>query len=308
MKIRFILINLIALTFSGALIKAQSANDKAIPPVHNSPVIADGAIPELISKQFSFTEGPASDRKGNIYFTDQPNNKIWKYGTDGKLSVFLDNAGRSNGLYFDKKDNLVSCADEHNQLWSVSASGKVAVLLKDFNGLNLNGPNDLWIHPDGGIFFTDPYYQREYWTRKTPEIKKQNVYYLQNGKAAVIVDSNLVQPNGIIGSADGKYLYVADIGDNKTYKYTIAEDGTITNRQLFTKHGSDGMTIDNKGNIYLTGNGVTVYNPEGEQIEHIAIPAKWTANVTFGGKNKNQLFITASEALYVIKMKVKADK
>ncbi|MEO6329847.1 MAG: SMP-30/gluconolactonase/LRE family protein [Ginsengibacter sp.] len=159
--------------------------------------------------------------------------------------------------------------------------------------------------PKENIYFTDPYYQRDYWMRKSPELKKQNVYYLQKGKEAVIVDSTLVSPNGIIGTQDGKYLYVGDIGDKKTYRYTIASDGTLMERQLFVNQGSDGMTIDNKSNIYLTGNGVTVYNMRGEQIEHISIPARWTANVTFGGKHKNKLFITASEAIYIIDMKVR---
>jgi gluconolactonase len=79
----------------------------------------------LVAKQFSFTEGPAVDKKGNVFFTDQPNNKIWKYDTDGKLSVFMDSAGRSNGMYFDRKGNLISCADANDQLWSISPKGKV---------------------------------------------------------------------------------------------------------------------------------------------------------------------------------------
>ena len=263
----------------------------------------DSAI--LISDKFSFTEGPTADSHGNIFFTDQPNDQIWEYDVEGKLTLFMEKTGRSNGMNFDKKGNIISCADENNQLWSISPKKEISVLVNNYEGQTFNGPNDVWVNPvSGGLYFTDPYYQRDYWTRKSPEIKKQNVYYLKRGKAPAIVDSNLIQPNGIIGTADGKYLYVADIAANKTYKYTIAPDGTLKDRQLFTNHGSDGMTIDNKGNIYLTGNGVTVYNIRGEEIEHIPIPARWTANVTFGGKQKNQLFITATEAIYVLNMKV----
>src|ERR1700709_2644348 len=116
----------------------------------------------LISKQFSFTEGASVDKKGNVFFTDQPNNKIWEYSTDGKLSVFLDSAGRSNGMYFDKKGNLVTCADEEDQLWAIGPDKKITVLMRDFGGRRLNGPNDLWIDARGGIYFTDPYYQRSY--------------------------------------------------------------------------------------------------------------------------------------------------
>lgn len=261
---------------------------------------------KLISDQFSFTEGPAVDKKGNVFFTDQPDDKIWKYDINGKLSVFLVKTGRSNGLYFDKKGNLLACADEQNQLWSINPRGKVTILLRDINGQKLNGPNDLWVHPGGGIYFTDPYYQRSYWTRKQPEIEGQKVYYLAKGKTtAVPVIENLQQPNGIIGTGDGQFLYVADIRGKKTYKYKINADGSLSEGQLFTDLGSDGMTIDNKGNIYLTGNGVTVYNPQGKKIAHIPIPEKWTANVTFGGKKRNKLFITASEAIYILDMKVK---
>jgi len=273
----------------------------------NKGLIAAGAKLELVAKQFRFTEGPATDKNGNVFFTDQPNDKIWKYSTDGQLSVFMEKSGRANGLYFDKKGNLLACADEHNQLWSISPQGKVNVLLKDFRGKRLNGPNDLWLHPKTeAIYFTDPYYQRNYWERKSPDITGEKVYFLAKGKTEpVIVDETLKQPNGIIGSPDGKTLYVADIADNKTYKYDIKADGSLTNRQLFVMQGSDGMTIDNRGNIYLTGKGVTVYNPAGEKIEHIPVPANWTGNVTFGGKDRHLLFITASESVFTLLMQVK---
>ena len=287
-------------------ITKPSGSDTTITPNDSIGMIAPGASLKLVSSQFKFTEGPAANRKGDVYFTDQPNDKIWKYGTDGKLSVFLEKSGRSNGLYFDKKGNLISCADEKNELWSISPKGKITVLLASFNGQRFNGPNDLWVHPKGQIYFTDPYYQRPYWERKSPEIQGQKLYYLPKGKKeAVIADSNLVQPNGIIGTADGKYLYVADIRDGKTYRYDINKDGSLANRKLFIEQGSDGMSIDQHGNIYLTGKGVTVYDSEGAKVLQIDVPAKWTANVCFGGKQKDILFITASESVYTLKMQVK---
>lgn len=260
----------------------------------------------LISSQFSFTEGPAVDKSGNVFFTDQPNDKIWKYGTDGTLSLFMDKTGRSNGLYFDKNGNLLSCADEKDQLWLISPDKKVTVLVKDYKGHRLNGPNDLWVDAKGGIYLTDPYYQRSYWDRTSPDIHGEKVYYLPKGKKElVVVDSNLVQPNGIVGTGDGKYLYVADIKDNKTYKYVINKNGSLTDRKLFAAQGSDGITIDSKGDLYLSGNGVTIYNSKGEKIGHIDVPAKWTANLCFGGKNRTDLFITASESVYIFPMLVK---
>jgi len=269
-------------------------------------LVSGQAMPRLIARQFSFTEGASVDRKGNVYFTDQPNNRIWKYGTDGKLSLFLDSAGRSNGMYFDRRGNLVTCADEKDQLWSISRRGKVTVLLSAFHGHLLNGPNDLWIDARGGIYFTDPYYHRPYWTRTHPDLEQQCVYYLpKGGREPIVVDSDYGRPNGIVGTPDGKQLYVADIKGDKTYRYNILPDGRLADRTLFVSQGSDGMTLDELGNVYLTGNGVTVYNPAGEQIAHIPVPEKWTANLCFGGKDKRQLFITASTAIYILPMRVR---
>jgi gluconolactonase len=262
--------------------------------------------PQLISKQFAFTEGPAIDKKGNIFFTDQPNNKIWKYDTDGKLSVFRENAGRANGTFFDHKGNLIACADEHNQIWRIKPDGKVKVLLNNYKGRLFNGPNDLWVDAKDNIYFTDPYYQRDYWTRKKSELSSQMVFVLMKGKSKPTVLDSMVRPNGIVGTPDGKQLYVSDIGDSKIYRYTIKPNGLLADRQLFISNASaDGITLDEEGNLYLAGNGITIYNPKGEQVAHIDIPEPWSANVCFGGKNRDVLFITASKAIYTLKMNVK---
>jgi gluconolactonase len=261
---------------------------------------------QVLSRQFSFTEGASVDRKGNVFFTDQPNNKIWEYDVKGRLRLFLDRAGRSNGMYFDPKGWLVTCADEDEQLWAISRHRKVRVLLRDMGGRRLNGPNDLWIDAGGGIYFTDPYYQRPYWTRTKPEMEGERVYYLAPGALQPrVVAADVVKPNGIVGTPDGKYLYVADIGAGKTYKYAIGTDGSLTDRVLFVSQGSDGMTLDERGNVYLTGDGVTVYDPSGQKIAHIPVPEKWTANLCFGGRDKKTLFITASEGIYILRMRVK---
>ena len=263
--------------------------------------------PQLVSSQFSFTEGASVDKKGNVFFTDQPNDKIWEYDTNGKLTVFMDKAGRSNGMYFDKKGNLVTCADEKNQLWSISPAKDVTVLLTDYKGHLFNGPNDVWIAPNGGLYLSDPYYHRDYWTRTKPDLDGEKVYYLPKGsKEPVIVADDLKRPNGIVGTPDGKFLYVADIDANKTYKYKINKDGSLADKTLFTEQGSDGMTLDKRGDVYLTGNGgVTVYSPAGQKLALIPIHEPWTANLCFGGKNKDVLFITASKAIYILPMKVK---
>jgi gluconolactonase len=271
-------------------------------------VIAPGAKPEKISSDYIFTEGPAADKEGNVYFTDQPNDRIVKWdAADGKLSDFMKPCGRSNGLCFDKEGKLIACADDKNELWSIDlATKKPTVLVKDFKGKLLNGPNDVWLRSDGGIYFSDPFYKREYWNRGPSEQGGQHVYYLApDMKTLLRVTTDLKQPNGIIGTPDGKTLYVADIADKKTYSYAIHEDGTLSDKKLFCSMGSDGMTLDEQGNVYLTGKGVTVFDKSGKQIAQIEINEPWTGNVCFGGRDKNILFITASKAVYTLKMDVK---
>jgi len=263
----------------------------------------DGAV-TLLADGFAFTEGPAADKAGDVYFTDQPNDKIYKWSVkEGKLSVYSDNGGRANGLYFDRKGALLSCSDMDNELWKWDAKGAHKTLITDFEGKKLNGPNDLWVNPkNGAIYFTDPLYARNYWQRD-PKMQQdgQHVYLLTSDyKTLIRVADDLKQPNGIIGTPDGKRLYIADIGAGKTYVYDILKDGSLANKTLFCDKGSDGMTIDAKGNVYLTGKGVWVFNPKGEQIGHIDVPENWTANVCFGGKKRNILFITASKGLYAL--------
>jgi gluconolactonase len=217
----------------------------------------------------------------------------------------MEESGRANGLYFDHDGSLLACADENFELWKIDKNKNHVVLVDEFQGKKLNGPNDLWVDSKGGVYFTDPYYQRPYWERQEKEIEEERVYYLNPDRTALrIVANDFVQPNGIIGTPDGKIIYIADIGDKKTYSFSISENGDLYNKTVFTEIGSDGMTIDNKGNVYLTGNGVTVFNNKGEEILQIPVPQKWTANVTFGGPDQSVLFITAMNSVYTLDMKV----
>lgn len=259
----------------------------------------------LVADGFKFTEGPAADSAGNVFFTDQPNDRIMKVDLEGKVTEFLKPAGRSNGMFFTGDGKLIACADEKNEMWEILSDGKHRVLFKDFEGKKLNGPNDLWIDSDGSIYFTDPFYARPWWDHKEKPQGKSCVYRVdRDGNNITRVDDAVVQPNGIVGDASKRLLYVADIGDKKTYQYTIAKDGSLVDRKLFCSQGSDGMTIDREGNLYLTGSeGVTVFNSEGKKIQVIAVPERWSANVCFGGQDRKTLFITASDSLYTVPMR-----
>ncbi|MEQ8788455.1 MAG: SMP-30/gluconolactonase/LRE family protein [Pirellulaceae bacterium] len=266
-----------------------------------SDLLAPGAEVKKLADGFIFTEGPARDAQGNVYFTDIRNNRIHKWSTDGQLSTFRENSGAANGLYFDADGNLLVCEGGNRRLTRISPDGKkVDVLADSYNGKKLNSPNDLWPDAKGGVYFTDPRYGSE----EGLEQDGFHVYYLPPGGGELVrVIGDLKKPNGVKGTADGKKLYVADPGDQKTYVYEIQKDGSLTNRRLIAEQGSDGMTLDERGNLYLTGAGVNVYSPEGKMIAEIETPER-PANVAFGGKDNKTLFITARTGFYAVPMQV----
>ncbi len=307
--------------------------------------VADGAQPILLAQGMIFTEGCTSDKEGNVYFVDQDNNRIMKYSFDpasddptkGKLEVFLQPSNYSNGMCFDNDGNLVALADEKNELWlihapfpplpasalaaTMPAAGatqpvglkpadlKIDILIKDYQGKQLNGINDVWVIPKGpiagGMYLTDPFYARKWWTNRpggqTMQQPGKYVYYFSPDYKTlkpVITDFNT--PNGIIGTADGKTLYVSDISGRKTWSYTINDDGTLKDKKLFCNAGSDGMTIDDEGFIYITSGGVQIWNKDGQQVGKYLTRG---ANVCFGGKNRDILFICATTEIYALKMR-----
>ena len=266
-------------------------------------IVAPGAELKLVADGYKFTEGPTADAAGNVYFTDQPNDRIIHYDfASGKATTWMQPCGRSNGLFFVSPDRLIACADADNELWAIDVKSKQHQLLaKGFEGRSFGGPNDCWVDRDGAIYFSDPLYKRPYWTQSFQDDHPRGVYRVAADGGLTQVADDLVQPNGIVGDPDKRMLLVADINAKRTYRYKISDDGSLTDKQLFCESGSDGMTIDKQGNVYLTGNqGVTVFDSSGKQIETIGVPRGWTANVTFAGPENRHLFITAGDAVFVI--------
>jgi len=287
------------------VLSAQNAQimQQIVPP---QGIIADGATLIRADTGFAFTEGPACAADGRIFFTDQPEDKIYVWSEISGTKLFIDKCERSNGTFFDRDGNLLACADLYNRIVKFTPEGKMIIVYdKGYNGKHLNGPNDLWPDNKGGIYFTDPYFARDYWEEGHSEVQDtRGVYYLKPSGELIRVVSDYKQPNGIIGTPDGKNLYVADQGSRTIWKYDINADGTLGNKTSFAPSGSDGMTIDDHGNIYLTSRTVQVYNSMGEKLGDIPVP-EFPANVTFGGKERNILFITARTSVYTLKMKVK---
>ena len=250
-----------------------------------------------VEGSYEFTEGPAVDQSGNVYFSDINAGKIYRWSTDGSVTVFLDGLNMPNGLMFDAHSNLIACEGGNGRLISIDPQSQITVLADKYNGIRFNEPNDLWIDPLGGIYFTDPAFH-------SPVVQGvEDVYYLSPDHSQVSrVISDMVRPNGIVGTADGKTLYVADYGAGQIFAYTINSDGSLSNKQLFVSVGSDGMTLDAAGNLYVTSpNQVGIYDASGNHLKDIPTQENPT-NVTFAGVDGQTLFITARTAVYTLRM------
>jgi gluconolactonase len=281
-----------------------------VPAVAQQSLVAPGAEVVKLADGFGFTEGPAANSKGDVYFVDDPNNKIHLWSVaDKKLSTFIDESAHANGMFVDKNDILYVCEGGTGSIVSYTPDGKRTVVANKFSDRHFNKPNDLWVTPQGGIYFTDPVYGQNYHDVQGGE----HVYYVFPDRSKVIrvietgEGKGFTKPNGIVGTPDGKLLYVADINGKMVYRYDIQPDGTLANKHPFAPVAVDGMTIDEKGNIYLTDMGksdIGIYSPEGKEIGRIK-PPEHPANVCFGGKENKTLFITARKGFYSIEMNVK---
>ena len=268
-------------------------------------LVAPGAKPAKLAGGFKFTEGPAVAANGDVYFTDIPNNRIHKWSVaDKKLSTFAEETNGANGLYFADDGSLYACQGNAKRVVAYTPDGSdTSSLAKRYDGKKFNKPNDLWIDAKGGIYFSDPNYGN-----KELSQDGMHVYYIQPGGEEVVrVADGFKTPNGLIGTPDGSTLYIADIGDGKIYRYVIQEDGSLKDKKLFCESGSDGMTLDQHGNVYLTSGTVKVFNPKGEQIADLKFPES-PANVVFGGKELKTLFVTARTGFYSLDMAVTGAK
>ena len=268
-------------------------------------LVAPGAKPAKLAGGFKFTEGPAVAANGDVYFTDIPNNRIHKWSVaDKKLSTFAEETNGANGLYFADDGSLYACQGNAKRVVAYTPDGSdTSSLAKRYDGKKFNKPNDLWIDAKGGVYFSDPNYGN-----KELSQDGMHVYYIQPGGEEVVrVADGFKTPNGLIGTPDGSTLYIADIGDGKIYRYVIQEDGSLKDKKLFCESGSDGMTLDQHGNVYLTSGTVKVFNPKGEQIADLKFPES-PANVVFGGKELKTLFVTARTGFYSLDMEVTGAK
>jgi gluconolactonase len=262
-------------------------------------VTRPGAQTTIVADGFDFAEGPAANSVGELFFSDLQARRIYKLNNKGEPSIFLQDSGGANGLFFDTSGNLIACQGDLGRLVSISEQRDVTVLADTYQGKRFNKPNDLWIDPHGGIYFSDPAYGTK------PIQDGEHVYYISADRTSITrVINNMVRPNGLIGVPDGQILYVADHGDGKVYVYDIKGPGILSNKRLFVSKACDGMTIDRFGNVYITNeSSVLVYNPTGELIEQIQAEGQVT-NVCFSGLGASTLYVTSTHTLFSVDMQV----
>lgn len=246
---------------------------------------------QCISSGLQFAEGPAF-YNNNLYFTDIGANRIYRWNNSDGVRVFRENSGAANGLYFDMKGQLYVCEGSNKRIVYIDQNQNVVTVTDIYNGKSFNEPNDLWISPEGNIYFTDPVYNG------TLTQDGQHVYcVLSNSKEVIRVTDDLVKPNGIIGDYSGSLIYIADWAASKIYRYNILNDGNLTGKFLFANVRADGLTIDDRGNLYAAGDSVYKFNSSGLRISGIGIPGTLT-NLCYVKTDKELLFITTHDKVY----------
>jgi gluconolactonase len=270
-----------------------------------SPAAEPTAGVQKVHGDLQFTEGPADDGKGNVYFTDVAGNRIHRHGADGKFEVFLDPSGHCNGLMFNAAGTLFACEMDGRLIAIDPRTKDVTSLADEYEGKRFNAPNDLVLDKEGGVYFTDPRFRApEPW----PQGKEAVYYRAADGKVTRLVD-DLPAPNGVILSIDEQTLYVVPSLQKQMLAYPVQAPGKLGEGRVFCElkqaegadnGGGDGLTIDVEGSLYITSKlGVQVFDKTGKFRETLVFPEQ-PANVTFAGEGRKTLFVTARTGVYTL--------
>lgn len=265
-------------------------------------LLIEGEEPEVIAGPFEFTEGPYWHPDGYLLFSDIPANRVYRWSEDMEQpEVFIDSSGNSNGIQADVDGNIL-LAQHQGSISKVNDDGQLEVLADSYEGSRLNSPNDIAVHSNGNIFFTDPPFGVDDEDR---ELEFSGVYKLTPEGELTLVHDELEYPNGIVFSPDESVLYVSESGSGDITVFEVDENGDPHSPQQFANIGSmgemggaDGMVADQQGNLYTTGpNGLTIFDSEGNELHQLTFDEQIT-NLEWGGDESNQLFITGSDHVY----------
>jgi gluconolactonase len=257
--------------------------------------LAGVGAPVALAGTYVFTEGPLW-WNGRLIFSDVPANRIYELVPPAtQPTVFRSPSGNANGNAVGPDGALYTC--EHSRQVSKTVGAVVSPLVTMYNGVGLNGPNDIIVRRDGNLYFTDP----NYVTSSQP---KQNVFRRAPDGTLSVVDDTLNRPNGIALSPAQDVLYATSADGGFINRYDVAADGTTSNKRKFVDVAApDGIAVDDAGNLYVASTSVEVFRPDGSRIGNITTPQQ-PANVAFGGADRKTLFITARTAVYQVKVNV----
>jgi len=256
----------------------------------------------VVAKAFGFTEGPVWDPAGFLYVSDEEQNKIYKVSLDGQKSELIA-LGDPDGSTYDREKRLIDCASVLRAIIQISQDGKYTVLVDSFEGKKFNSPNDVVLGPDGALYFTDPTLDLP--AGEKQELPYQGVFRLDAHGKVTLLTKGLSQPNGLAFSPDGKKFYVDDSKQRNIRVYDFKSDGTLANGRIFGEELGgkgdgvpDGIKVDRKGNLYVTGpGGIWVWDPQGQHLGTILMPEQ-PANLAWGGPELSKLYITATTSVY----------
>jgi gluconolactonase len=277
-------------------------------------LLAPGVQCETIAQGFMFTEGPVW-RGGDqsLLFTDIPASRIHRWSAGAGVSIYREPSHMANGLAIDRQGRLVACEHATSRLTRTEPDGRVVVLASHYGEKELNSPNDVVVKSDGSIYFTDPSYGRNpyYGVEREPALGFKGVYRVDaTGKLLTLLADDFLQPNGLCFAADESRLYVNDTERGYIRRFDVKPDGTLAGGQVWaqlTGEGQgapDGMKIDSQGHLFCTGpGGIHVFDHEARCLGVIHVP-EGAANFTWGDADLCSLFITATNGLYRIRVKV----
>lgn len=262
-----------------------------------------------VASGFGFTEGPVWDERGFLYVSDEALNKIFRVENDGKKTEVIS-LGDPDGNTYDRRHRLIDCASVLRAIIEVTPDGKYSILADHYQGNKFNSPNDVIVGPDGDFYFTDP--TLDLVAGEKQEIPFQGVYRLDGKGNVTLLTKDLTQPNGLAFSPNGKHFYVDDSEQRNIREYDVAPDGSLVNGRIFGKEPGgkddgvpDGIKVDTNGNIYVTGpKGIWVWDSHGHHVGTIDLPEQ-PANLTWGDKDYQTLYITATTSVYSLRMKAK---
>lgn len=272
-------------------------------PANMDDILERYAKVEQVVTGFRFTEGAAWTRDGKLVFSDIPANKIHVWA-DGNMAVFRDPSGNSNGNIIGPDGLLYTAHHGTRNVTRTNKDGSVTVLADKFEDKQLNSPNDLVLRKNGDLYFTDPPYGLG---RTKPDLDFNGVFVVRKSGKVEVLAKDFSRPNGIVLSPNEKICYVADTQKQQIRAFDLDKNGLFTNGRIFAEKFAgypDGMRVDVKGNLYVTAQGVHVFDPKGTLLGTIPVPETPT-NCAWGDKDGKTLYITAQKSIYRVRCKNK---